>query len=253
MSVNISMNDDKEGFYGEIFQQKSKNTRGVGRANVTENTQRLELYKTYENVISRIPLPKPEFSPDIQLWDIINKRHSTRAFKNDPISEMDLSLLLFGMTGLTRIFPKFAFRTVPSAGALYPIEVYPVINNVSGIDQGIYHYNIEKHELEYLKQGDFRKTVSEACYGQRMLAKSAVNFVWTAVIERTRNTYGERAYRDIYLDCGHIGQNFYLAAEALGLNACVVVAYYDDEINELLDLDEKKEFAVYMGVVGKKR
>ena len=246
------MSNEKEGFYGEIFQQKSKNMRGVERASVSDR-QMSELYKTYENIISRISLPKPEFSPNIQFWDIINKRHSTRAFRNKPISAMDLSLLLFGMSGLTRVFPKFAFRTIPSAGGLFPIEIYAVINNVSGIEQGIYHYNIEKHELEYLKQGDFRKTVADAYYGQRMVAKSAVNFIWTAMIERTRNTYAERAYRYIYLDCGHIGQNFYLVAEALGLNACVVGAYYDDKINEILDLDENKEFAIYMGVVGKKR
>jgi len=246
------MNDEKEGFYGEIFQQKSKNTRSVERSNISDQ-KRSDLYKTYENAISKVSLPKPEFSPDIQFWDIINKRHSTRAFKNEPISAMDLSLLLFGMSGLTRVFPKFAFRTIPSAGGLFPIEIYAVINNVSGIEQGIYHYNLEKHELEYLKQGDFRKSVADACYGQRMMVKSAVNFIWTAMIERARINFAERAYRYIYLDCGHLGQNFYLAAEALGLNACAVGAYYDDEINKILDLDEKKEFAIYMGVVGKKR
>lgn len=252
MSVNKSMNDEKNGFYGEIFQQKSKNTRTKERASISDQ-QRVDLYKSYENAISRVSLPKPEFSPDIQFWDIINKRHSTRAFKNEPISKMELSLLLHGQTGLTRVFPKFAFRTIPSAGGLFPLEIYVAINNVSEIEQGIYHYNIEKHELECLKQGDFSKTVADACYGQRMVAKSAINFIWTAIIERTRITYGERAYRFIYLDCGHLGQNFYLAAEALGLNACVVGAYYDDDINQILDLDETKEFAIYMGVVGKKR
>jgi len=252
MSVNKSMNDEKESFYGENFQQKSKNIRGVGRANISDQ-QRSSMYKNYENAISRISLPKPEFSPDTKFWDIINKRHTTRAFKNEPLSIMDLSQLLFGMSGLTRVFPKFAFRTIPSAGALYPIEIYAIINNVDGIEQGIYHYNIEKHELECLKQGDFKKSVAEACYGQRMLQKSAVNFVWTAIIERTRITYAERAYRYIYLDCGHLAQNFYLAAEALGLNVCAVGAYYDDEINKILDLDEKEEFAIYMGVVGKSR
>ena len=252
MGVNKFMNNEKEDSYGEIFQQKSKNIIGVGRSNVSDQ-QRSSLYKNYENAISRISLPKPEFSPDIKFWDIINKRHTTRAFKNEPLSIMDLSLLLFGMSGLTRVFPKFAFRTIPSAGALYPIEIYAIVNNVDGIEQGIYHYNIEKHELECLKQGDFKKSVAEACYGQRMLQKSAVNFVWTAIIERTRITYEERAYRYIYLDCGHLAQNFYLAAEALGLNACAVGAYYDDEINEILDLDEKEEFAIYMGVVGKSR
>ena len=246
------MNDEKEDFYGEVFQQNSKNIRGVGRASVSDQS-RLDLYKTYENAISRISLPNPEFSPDIQFWDIIQKRQTTRAFKRDPISLMELSQLLFAMSGLTRKFPKFAFRTIPSAGGLFPIEIYVVANNVSDIEQGIYHYNIEKHELELLKQGDFRKTIGDACYGQRMVEKSAVNFIWTAMIERTRITYKERAYRFIYLDCGHLGQNFYLAAEALGLSACVVGAYYDDEINEILELDEKKEFAIYMGVTGKRR
>jgi len=246
------MNDEKEDFYGEVFQQKSKNIRGIGRASVSDQS-RLDLYKTYENAISRISLPEPEFSADIQFWDIIQKRQTTRAFKRDPISIMDLSLLLFGMSGLTRKFPKFAFRTIPSAGGLFPIEIYVVANNISDVEQGIYHYNIEKHELELLKQGDFTKTIVDACYGQRMVEKSAVNFIWTAMIERTRITYKERAYRFIYLDCGHLGQNFYLAAEALGLSACVVGAYYDDEINEILELDEKKEFAIYMGIAGKRR
>ena len=246
------MNDEKEGFYGEIFQQKSKNIRSVETSSIPDQ-QRTDLYKTCENVISRISLPKPDFSPEIQFWDIINKRHSTRAFKNEPISLMDLSLLLFSMSGLTRVFPKFAFRTIPSAGGLFPIETYTIINNVSDIEQGIYHYNIENHGLDFLKQGDFRKLVADACYGQRMVSKSAVNFIWTSLIDRTRNSYGERAYRYIYLDCGHLAQNFYLAAEALGLNACVVGAYYDDEINSIIDLNEKKEFAIYMGVVGKKR
>jgi SagB-type dehydrogenase family enzyme len=249
------MNDSKEnvGFNGEIFQQKSKNVHGVARSQSVSDTQKPDIYKTYQNALSRIPLPEPQFSVDIPFWDTIKNRHTTRAFSNKPLSMMELSLLLFGTSGLTRKFPKFAFRTVPSAGALFPIESYVVINNVSELKQGIYHYDIENHSLEFLKEGDFQKILSDACYGQRMVAKSAINFIWTAVIERTRNTYAERAYRYIYIDCGHIGQNFYLVAEALGLNACVVGAYYDDDINEFLDLDENKEFAIYMGIVGKSR
>ena len=247
------MNNEKEGFYGEIFQQKSKYIRSAEQSSRISDRKQSELYKTYENALSRISLPKPEFSPEIQFWDIINKRHSTRAFTNEPISIMDLSLLLFGMSGITRKFPKFAFRTVPSAEGLFPIEIYPVINNVSDVKQGIYHYDILNHGLECLKEGDFRKSLSNACMRQRMVSKSAVSFIWTVNIERIRINLEERSYRSIYLDCGHIGQNFYLAAEALRLNACVVGAYYDDEVNDLLGLDEKKEFAIYMGVVGKRK
>ena len=249
----MNENKDKTSFYGETFQQKSKNVRGVERAASMSDRKQPDLYKTYQNALSRITLPEPQFSDDIKLWDTIKNRNSTRAFSNNPISLMDLSLLLFAISGLTRKFPKFAFRTVPSAGGLFPVETYAVVNNVSDLNQGIYHYDIENHALECLKEGDFKKELSNACYGQRMVAKSAVNFIWTAVIERNRETYKERAYRYIYLDGGHIGQNFYLAAEALGLNACVVGAYYDDDINEFLDLDENIQFAIYMGVVGKKR
>jgi SagB-type dehydrogenase family enzyme len=249
------MNDNRENasFNGEIFQKKSKNVRGVARSQSVSDRQISEIYKTYQNALSRITLPEPQFSNEISFWDTIKNRHTTRAFSNKPLSMMELTLLLFGTSGLTRKFPKFAFRTVPSAGALFPIESYIVINNVDGLKQGLYHYDIQNHSLEYLKEGNFQKTLSDACYGQRMVAKSAINFIWTAVIERTRATYKERAYRFIYIDCGHIGQNFYLVSEALGLNACVVGAYYDDDINEFLDLDEDKEFAIYMGVVGKKR
>ena len=166
---------------------------------------------------------------------------------------MDLSVLLFGMSGLTRTFPNFAFRTVPSAGAKFPIEIYPVVNNVSEVEKGIYHYDIQKHELELLKGGDFGKSFTDAYYDQRRVKKSAVIFILTAMVDWTRNTYGARSYRYIYLDCGHIGQNLYLAAEVLGLNVCVIGRYYDDEINELLGLDENEEFTIYMGVVGKRR
>ena len=244
---------EKKKLDGEIFQKKSKNIRGIERSSNQTDGQKPELYKRYQNVMSRVQLPKPEFSPDTGFWDIINKRHSSRIFSIKPISIMDLSLLLFGMSGLTRIFPNFAFRTIPSAGAKFPIEVYPIVNNVSEVKEGIYHYDMQNHELELLKGGDFRKIFSNACYGQRMVAKSAITIVLTAMIDRTRITYGERSYRYIYLDGGHVGQNLYLAAEALGLNACVIGRYYDDEINELLDLDENEEFTIYMGVVGKRR
>ena len=246
------MNNEKKRLMGEIFQEKSKNIRGIERSSYQTAGQKPEFYKKYPNISSRIQLPKPEFSPDTGFWDMINKRHSSRIFSIKPISMMDLSLLLFGMSGLTRTFPNFAFRTVPSAGAKFPIEIYPVINNVSEVEKGIYHYDIQKHELELLKGGDFGKPFSNACYGQRMVNKSAVIFVLTAMIDRTRITYGERSYRYIYLDGGHVGQNLYLAAEGLGLNTCVIGRYYDDEINELLDLDEKEEFTIYMGVVGKR-
>jgi hypothetical protein len=130
---------EKKEFYGEIFQQKSKNLRGTPRAASISDREVSDLYKTYENAISNIALPEPEFSSEIKFWEVIKNRHTTRSFSNKPISLMELSLLLFGTSGLTRVFPKFAFRTTPSAGALYPIETYFINNKVDQIDQGIYH------------------------------------------------------------------------------------------------------------------
>jgi SagB-type dehydrogenase family enzyme len=238
--------------YGDNFQQKSKYIRGKIPQHYLDWARKPKTYKIYSNVIKKIPLPNPEFGDSISFWNVIKNRQSTRKFKNEPLSTMELSLLLFGMNGLTRKYPRFAFRTVPSAGGLYPIETYPVINNVGGLNSGVYHYNIQEHSLELLKPGDFREEVTEGCLGQTIIYKSAINFIWTAVIDRSKWKYLQRCYRYIYLDAGHIGQNFYLIAEALNLGACTIGAIYDDELNQLVQIDGFNETTIYVGVIGKK-
>lgn len=238
--------------YGDDFQFKSKYIRNKLPRHQLDWAIKPEPYKTYPDAIKTIKLPPPEFDKEIRFWHVVLNRQSTREFKNEPISLKQLSLLLFGMNGLTRVFPHVAFRTTPSAGGLYPIEVYPVINNVEDLEQGLYHYNIPKHNLELMKDGDFRLKITKGCLDQQIAFKSTVNFVWTAIIERSRWKYLQRCYRYIYMDVGHIGQNFYLIAEALGLGACTIGAIYDDEINELLEIDGINETAIYVGVVGKK-
>ena len=238
--------------YGDNFQEKSKYIRNQLPQHRLDWSHKPETYKIYPKAIKTIKLTTPSFDEDINFWRVIIERKSTRKFKNEPITLEQLSLLLFGMTGLTRIFPQFAFRTVPSAGGLYPIEVYPVINNVENLEKGIYHYNISNHNLELLKIGDFRIEVAKGCLDQRIAFTSAVNFIWTAIIERSKWKYLQRCYRYIYLDAGHIGQNFYLIAEALGLGACTIGAIFDDELNQLLEIDGVNETAIYVGVIGKK-
>ncbi|MFX1276688.1 MAG: SagB/ThcOx family dehydrogenase [Promethearchaeota archaeon] len=245
-------NSIKEDQYGDNFQQKSKYSRDNLPRHYLDWSRKPRTYKTYENAITRIKLPKFEVKKKVDFWEVIVSRHSTRTFNDESISLNTLSSILFGMAGLTRIYPQFAFRTTPSAGGLYPIEIYPIINNVEEIEQGVYHYDILHHELEYLKGGNFRKEVAEACLGQKMAYDSAINFIWTAVIERSKWKYLQRCYRYIYMDCGHIGQNFYLIAEALELGACTIGAIYDDELNDLLGIDGKTETAIYVGVIGKK-
>ncbi|NVM35065.1 MAG: SagB/ThcOx family dehydrogenase [Candidatus Lokiarchaeota archaeon] len=238
--------------YGNNFQQKSKYIRNKLPQHRLDWTNKPKSFKTYSNAIKTIKLLDPEFDDQIKFWNVVFNRKSTRKFKQEPITQSHLSQLLYGMTGLTRISTQFAFRTVPSAGGLFPIEIYPIINNVEELDKGIYHYNIAKHMLELLRAGDFRVEIAKGCLDQQIAYNSAVNFVWTAVIERSSWKYLQRCYRYIYLDAGHIGQNFYLTAEALGLGACTIGAIYDDELNELLEIDGINETAIYVGVVGKK-
>jgi SagB-type dehydrogenase family enzyme len=245
------MNDELDKF-GDDFQQKSKYIREQMPQHRLDWSTKPETYKVYPGAKKTISLPNLEFDEDIKFWNVILNRKSTRQFKNEPITQSQLGFLLFGITGLTRIFPNFAFRTVPSAGGLYPIEVYPIINNVENLNQGVYHYNIPKHSLELLHEGDFRTEIAKACLDQGIAYNSAVNFVWTALIERSKWKYLQRCYRYIYLDAGHIGQNFYLIAEALGLGACTIGAIFDDEINALLEIDGINETAIYVGVIGKK-
>ena len=237
--------------FGDKFQQKSKYYRDKLPKHYLDWVNKPKTYKTYPNAIKKIKLPKPDFDEKLSFWKAILNRHSTRKFKDEPLNLMEMSSILFGISGLTRIFPQYAFRTTPSAGGLYPIETYLVINNVENLKQGVYHYNIPEHALELLKEGDFRHDVTEGALGQEMVYNSAINFIWTALIERSKWKYLQRCYRYIYMDCGHIGQNFYLIAEALGLGACTIGAIYDDELNKLLDLDGLNETVIYMGVVGK--
>ncbi len=238
--------------YGDNFQQKSKYTRkNLPRRNLNW-LNRPDTYKKYENPILTIELPKPDFKKGIDFWKMIRRRQSTRKYSDDPLSLSEMSLLLFGMSGLTRINHQFAFRTTPSAGGLYPIETYSAINNIEGIERGLYHYDVLEHNLECLKEGDFRNEVSEGCLGQKIAYNSAVNFIWTALIERSKWKYLQRCYRYIYLDYENRGQNLYLVAEALDLGACTVGALFDDELNNLLDIDGKNETVIYVGAVGKK-
>ena len=237
--------------FGDEFQQKSKYVRDKMPRHVLDLSIKPNTYKTYPDAVKRIKLLDPKFVESTQFWNVIKNRHSTRKFTREPLSSMDFSLLLFGMSGINRTFPQFSFRTVPSAGGLFPIEIYPVVNNVMDIHEGLYHYDIQNHSIELLKEGDFRGIVAEGCLDQKMANNSAVNFIWTAVIDRSRWKYLQRSYRYIYLDAGHIGQNFYMVAEALNLGACTIGAIYDDELNSFLGIDGKNETTIYVGVVGK--
>ena len=236
---------------GDNFQSVTKYSRfSLGGGGLDWSTKP-DLYKTYPKS-KKIKVGSPKNLSKIPLFEILKNRKSVRNFSTKPISIDQLSYLLWTTTGINRKEYNFEYRTAPSAGALYPIETYLIINNVEEISEGIYHYSIKDHTLEELKLGDFGIEISNAALGQNMCAEAALVFIWTAIFERSIWKYGQRGYRYIYLDVGHIGHNLALTAASLNLGSCQIAAFFDDEVNELIGVDGKDESTVYMSVVGNK-
>ncbi|OGL41427.1 MAG: hypothetical protein A3C43_00170 [Candidatus Schekmanbacteria bacterium RIFCSPHIGHO2_02_FULL_38_11] len=236
--------------YGDDFQQKSKYHQDKLKGRHLDWDTKPETYKVYKDV-KTISLPETDKDFKSQdLFAIIRKRHSVRLYSKTPLSLKDLSYLLWCSTGIQRVEQGYEFRTAPSAGALYPIETYLVVNNVKSLNPGIYHYAIQKHQLEVLKEGQFGKDIAISALGQRIAMDAPVVFVWTAVFQRSKWKYDQRAYRYIYLDAGHIAENLAMAAVDLKLGSCQIGALYDDEINDLIGIDGIEESVIYLSVAG---
>lgn len=235
---------------GDRFQQLTEYERGELPGGRLDWSSKPAGYKRYPEA-PKVPLGDPLTEGGSSIWDVMRKRRSERRYRSAPVSLDQLSQLLWAAQGTTGGRGGVRFRTAPSAGALYPVETYLVIHDVETVDAGIYHYGVEHHELETLDLGDFRKEIARAALDQRMTAQANVVFVWTAVFERSKWKYRQRAYRYVYLDAGHIAQNVALAAVALGLGSCQIAALYDREANELLGVDGVEESTVYMTTVGR--
>jgi SagB-type dehydrogenase family enzyme len=234
--------------YGDDFQQKSKYSRFRMSGGLDWKNQP-DIYKTIPDC-KKIDLPKPKDISKMTLDDCLKTRRSVRDFSESPIDLDQLSFLLWASTGIQRKEYGFEFRTAPSAGALYPIETYLVVNNVKELGMGVYHYSIKDHALEEMKLGNFGIKAANGALGQEMCAMAAVVFIWTAIFQRSKWKYGQRAYRYIYLDAGHIAENLALASTGLGLGSCQIGALFDEEINEIIDVDGENESTIYMSVVG---
>ena len=232
---------------GDQFQEETKYLRNKIEGVVWSKPP--DLYKIYPDS-KKILLPEPMFSIEKTLDEVLKKRKSIRSFSNIPVSKKQLSYLLWASTGIQRKELGYEFRTAPSAGALYPIETYLVINNAEGVPKGVYHYNIKGHYLEELKTGDYSRDIAKAALEQEMCAIAAVVFIWAAIFQRSKWKYDQRAYRYIYLDAGHIAENLALACTSLNLGSCQIGAFYDDEINEIIGVNGFEESTIYMSTVG---
>ena len=208
-----------------------------------------DTYKSYPDN-PKIEFPKQNNIKTETLNHAILNRRSIRDFSKKPLSKEQLSYLIWASTGIRRKERGFEYRTAPSAGALYPIETYVVINNVKNIVQGVYHYNVEFNYLEEIKKGDYRSAIAEAALNQPMCYHAAAVFIWTAIFNRSKCKYGQRAYRYIYLDAGHIAENLALSATSINLGTCQIAALYDEEVNQIIDIDGITESTIYLSVVG---
>jgi SagB-type dehydrogenase family enzyme len=237
---------------GDQFQSETCYRRGEIPQGGLDWATKPDTYKHYP-LARRVPLSTPETQGGPPLWQALSARRSQRRFQPVAIPESHLSQLLWAAQGVTLQTEGYSFRTAPSAGALYPVETYVVVNAVAGVEAGVYHYAVRDHALEELRAGDCRAEVARAALDQAVAARANAVFVWTAWFQRSKWKYRQRAYRYVYLDAGHIAENVALAAAGLGLGSCQVGALYDGEVNALLGIDGQEESVVYMTVVGKPR
>jgi SagB-type dehydrogenase family enzyme len=234
---------------GDEFQQGTKHSRERLLGGRLDWANKPETYKKYPST-KVIMLSKSFPTQTLSIVEALRRRRSTRSFLPKPLSLDDLSFLLWACTGVQREERGYEFRTAPSAGALYPVETYVVVNNVEGLAKGVYHYNIEAHALEELHSGDFTEETVHAALEQKACGEAPVVFVWASVFDRCKWKYAQRAYRYVYLDAGHIAENLALAATGSGLASCQMGAFFDDEVNHIIGVDGEDESAIYLSVVG---
>ena len=191
-----------------------------------------------------IELPDPSKGGKVSLEQAIAKRRSVRRFSGEALSLEQLGQLAWAAQGIT--LPERGFRAAPSAGALYPLELYFVT------PEAVYHYVPLGHRFEVHREGDMRRSLSEAALMQAFIAEAPLSIVVTAVFERTARKYGKRAGRYVYMEMGHVGQNVLLEAIALGLGAVPVGAFEDARVSRALSLPRDHDPG-YIITVGRPR
>lgn len=194
-----------------------------------------------------IGLPPPNTKGGMPLGRALSLRRSVRRYEALPLSLSELSQLLWSGQGVTH---PSGFRTAPSAGATFPLDLFVVVNQVSGLSKGLYQYLHHSHKLLLVRNKIDIGMLAKACLGQRMVSEAGAVIVFSAVFERTTRRYGERGERYVHNEVGHASQNIHLMAASLNLGTVVIGAYRDNEVEELLDLG-KGVRVLYLMPVGK--
>ncbi len=212
----------------------------IGLAACSTSIRRQPLPKEI-NMAKITPLPNPRTNGSYSLEETLERRRSVRSFTDEPITQEETSQLLWAAQGITN---RHGFRTAPSAGALYPLELYIVT------PEGIFHYDPADHALIELFMGDLRNDLSQAALNQEAVLKAPLTLVITAVYQRTEGKYGAlRGPRYVHMEVGHAAQNVLLQAVSLDLGAVPIGAFNDDQVQTVLGLPADHE-PVYLIPIG---
>jgi SagB-type dehydrogenase family enzyme len=212
-------------------------------------------FKTYPWA-KRVKLPLSTKKKGVVLEDAITTRRSVRKFSRGHITIPQLSYILQFSSGITYSEVDSegkmnSLRAYPSGGALYPLEIYVLAFKVKGLHTGIYHYSSIDHYLEEIGPNVGRKRLGEIVFADGMEKDTSVALVLASVFHRTMIKYGDRGYRLILLETGHLGQNILLTAVSQGLAVCPIAGFLDDDLNNSLGLDGVEESVQYVFLLGK--
>ncbi len=193
-----------------------------------------------------VRLPQPRFEGPVSVEQTLLARRSMRTFSRDPLTVDDLTQLLWAAQGTTH---AQGYRTAPSAGALYPLELYVVVGHVVGLPTGLYRYLGREHALHAKSPRDLRAEMASAAHGQRPVERAPVTFLFTAVYDRMTAKYGRRGVRYVDMEAGHAAQNLCLQAVALDLKSVVIGAFQDEAVKPIamLPADEEPLYLVPVG------
>lgn len=196
--------------------------------------------------VGRIPLPEPQTSGTISVEEAIHNRRSVREFDTASLDLTDLSQLLWAAQGMSG---PSGLRTAPSAGALYPLEIYVASGNVTGLPSGVYHYLPDSHTLERIWDHDIRKALFRSSLSQTPVRDAPAVIIIAADYRRTTGTYGERGIRYVQMEAGHVSENIYLQAYPLGIGTVAIGAFDDNTVKSVLGLPAYHE-PLYLMPVG---
>ncbi len=195
-----------------------------------------------------IKLPQPKYDGSTSLEQALLKRRSIRNYSKKPLSINEVSQLLWSAQGITD--KEKSFRTVPSAGALYPVETYLIVNNVENVEQGIYKYDVEEHKIVMIRKGYFNEQLSFAALNQSCVKDASVIVILCADYAKTTRRYGDRGIKYVHIEIGHSAQNVQLQTVSLNLGSVVVGAFDDEKVKKILNISNT-EHPLYIIPIGK--